>query len=515
MLFSRATFDYAEFRGATFTDRAQFDGATFAGLAAFNGTTFADGASFIGATFSSHVWFDSATFANTVMFTEATFGHQATFIGATFGDLAFINGATFANIVMFTEATFGHQAFFDRTTFSDQALFDGATFRGNVSFQLAVFHGNVTLGFATLEGLQNLGSFSVGGLLDLDACSFLHHTQIEVSARSLSLMRTRFTQGVVLRVRWAEINLDLTDFGAPSVVSGSPPFRELSEDDLKSRVGETRSDTPRLVSLRGANVAHLVVSNADLRACRFGIAHNLDRLRIEGETAFAYPPRGRIPRRRWTRRKTIAEEHQWRARRAKTPGPIHSLKRLFRPGDGWNPRECQPSDQFTDAEHGETEEPAPRQLAAIYRALRKGREDSKDAPGAADFYYGEMEMRRNDIESPRAERWLLWLYWLTSGYGLRASRSFACLITTVLVISGFMYAWGFPSESHHWIFTSEVHTSFATALTFCAQSTIGLFRQPTSQALTRTGEWLEIALRVLGPVFIGLAVLSLRGRVKR
>ena len=31
---------------------------------------------------------------------------------------------------------------------------------------------------------------------------------------------------------------------------------------------------------------------------------------------------------------------------------------------------------------------------ALYRALRKGREDVKDEPGAADFYYGEMEMRR-------------------------------------------------------------------------------------------------------------------------
>jgi hypothetical protein len=30
----------------------------------------------------------------------------------------------------------------------------------------------------------------------------------------------------------------------------------------------------------------------------------------------------------------------------------------------------------------------------LYRALRKGREDTKDEPEAADFYYGEVEMRR-------------------------------------------------------------------------------------------------------------------------
>jgi hypothetical protein len=34
------------------------------------------------------------------------------------------------------------------------------------------------------------------------------------------------------------------------------------------------------------------------------------------------------------------------------------------------------------------------QLAGLYRALRKAREDAKDEPGAVDFYYGEMEMRR-------------------------------------------------------------------------------------------------------------------------
>ena len=38
----------------------------------------------------------------------------------------------------------------------------------------------------------------------------------------------------------------------------------------------------------------------------------------------------------------------------------------------------------------------PARLAAVYRELRKGREDAKDEPGAADFYYGEMEMRRHD-----------------------------------------------------------------------------------------------------------------------
>lgn len=52
----------------------------------------------------------------------------------------------------------------------------------------------------------------------------------------------------------------------------------------------------------------------------------------------------------------------------------------------------------------------PGRLAAPYRALRKAQEDSKNEPGAADFYYGEMELRRLDPQTPWAERVVLWPY---------------------------------------------------------------------------------------------------------
>ncbi len=77
----------------------------------------------------------------------------------------------------------------------------------------------------------------------------------------------------------------------------------------------------------------------------------------------------------------------------------------------------------------------------IYRALRKGLEDSGNEPGAADFYYGEMEMRRlarrgtktGNRAQPRAESALLAAYWAVSGYGLRASRAIAAIVVLILV----------------------------------------------------------------------------------
>ena len=79
----------------------------------------------------------------------------------------------------------------------------------------------------------------------------------------------------------------------------------------------------------------------------------------------------------------------------------------------------------------------------LYRELHKGREDAKDEPGAADFYYGEMEMRRHDPGTPTAERLVLWAYWLLSGYALRAWRALAALVL-VVILAGAVGVLGIP-----------------------------------------------------------------------
>jgi hypothetical protein len=173
----------------------------------------------------------------------------------------------------------------------------------------------------------------------------------------------------------------------------------------------------------------------------------------------------------------------------------------------------------------------PARLAALYRELRKGREDAKDEPGAADFYYGEMELRRHDPATPRAERLVLWLYWLLSGYALRAWRALAAL-AVVIVLAGVVLAfWGFPpttptfrpagvDRSGALVYQQQPTQPPAglgrlpDAIRFSARSATALLRGP-DRALTPLGEWLEIGLRFAGPVLLGLAVLSIRGRVRR
>ena len=56
---------------------------------------------------------------------------------------------------------------------------------------------------------------------------------------------------------------------------------------------------------------------------------------------------------------------------------------------------------------------------------------------------------------------------------------------------------------------------FREAAYYSVQSATSLLREPTSEPLTTIGRFTEITLRLLGPLLLGLAVLALRGRVKR
>jgi len=47
------------------------------------------------------------------------------------------------------------------------------------------------------------------------------------------------------------------------------------------------------------------------------------------------------------------------------------------------------------------------------------------------------------------------------------------------------------------------------------QSTTSLLRAPDDDVLSTGGQLLEVGPRLLGPLFFGLALVSLRGRVKR
>jgi hypothetical protein len=80
------------------------------------------------------------------------------------------------------------------------------------------------------------------------------------------------------------------------------------------------------------------------------------------------------------------------------------------------------------------------------------------------------------------------------------------LAITVVVFALLFDWWGFRPDR-----------GFGRTLLFSIESTSSLFRVPQTEgfALAAGGEVLQVVLRLLGPLFFGLALLSLRGRVKR
>jgi hypothetical protein len=502
--FGRATFEQtagfggvtftldAEFEGATFTGDAEFDHATFTGDARFDQATFTGDAGFVGTTFTGDAWFEGATFT---------------------GDAWFYRGATFEQTAMFLNATFTGDAWFVGTTFTGGAAFGGATFTGDIWFNRATFTGDAAFGGARFDQARQLGPLLGRRGLMLDDAQFAQPVQIEASSAWVCCRRARFPGGVQFRLRRACVVLDDTDLAAPSILAGIPA---LSSDELARREKQIPRDRqrgladeipgrPQLVSLRRANVAGLTLSNIFAADCRFAGAHNLDKLRLESDVSFGTAPLPLgLDGRRWGGREVIAEERAWRADPNR---PRRSRRRWAAPW--W------PVAWLNEQEPGVLD---PGQIAGLYRALRKGREDIKDEPGAADFYYGEMEMRRarsgsgsNPGSQPgattrgRVERGIVTAYWLVSGYGLRAWRAVAALavVTALLAVAFHLAGFAVPPRP----------VSYWTSLLYAFRATLSLTDNDVK--LTAWGQLLQGVLRLTGPVLLGLALLALRGRVRR
>ncbi|MEU4588597.1 pentapeptide repeat-containing protein [Kitasatospora aureofaciens] len=471
-------------------------GGTLDGTATFTGPVTA---TFIGVTFTDDARFDEVTFAGDAWFSGVTFTNSAWFEGATFRRGARFDGVTFAGDVLFREVTFRRGALFDGVTFAGDARFDGAVFSG--------FRGLGRFKRVMFEQARQFGPLLAHQGLVLDEAQFMQPVQIEASTMGLYCRRARFAGGVQFRLRWARVVLDDADFPAPSILTGIPG---LANDELQlqeQRIARTWqrllkggiSERPQLLSLWRANVAGLGLSNVIAADCLFTGAHNLDRLRLEADVDFMTTPAVfSVGPWSWDWRQVIAEERAWRSARSPRWEAPRWPKWLYSP---------QPTDLN------------PAQIAALYRALRKGREDAKDEPGAADFYYGEMEMRRHARPAAggrddgrtsgaslgRVERCVLTTYWLVSGYGLRAWRAVAWLIVVSAIFALVFHLVGFVSPPQP--------ASYWSSLLYALRATLSL---PDSEVkLTAWGKLLQAGLRVTGPVLLSLALLALRGRVKR
>ncbi|MFF9526919.1 pentapeptide repeat-containing protein [Streptomyces achromogenes] len=485
----KPSFGFACFESATFLGDAEFPAATFHGDTGFESATFQGGANFTSATFKNDAWFESATFQDVAGFGAATFQRIAGFGAATFQDLARFESATFQDRAWFMAATFQGEAWFDSATFESDALFESAGFERRVNLGPLVCAGRVRLsGAATLS----------------------------FATRRLDCRRTRWFSTVEVRLCYATVDFTHAVFEYPlTIAAEADPFvRATGQPVTEQALAGAPDATVRMASLRGVDAGHLVLADVDLSRCLFTGTVHLDQVRLEGACSFDTVPPGTHWRHgrpvRFTPRRTLAEEHHWRASR---PAAVR----------GWNTAVLGAG------------RAGPAQLAPVYRALRKAFEDGKNEPGAADFYYGEMEMRRHDrTTTSRAERGLLHAYWILSGYGLRA---LGWLAATMLVTLVLLMSFGIPKETPKQEATGTVPPGrgnvtfeiekgdprtptgnrftgkrFEKALNITLNSVV--FRS-SGQDLTTAGTYIEMTSRLVEPTLLALAVLAVRGRIKR
>ncbi|MER6677691.1 pentapeptide repeat-containing protein [Streptomyces sp. NPDC000983] len=523
-LFEAAAFrGDAVFRSVTFKGGAVFGAATFRKGARFELATFERGVAFESATFQGDALFDSARFRDDALFDSVTFQGGARFWSVTFHAGVWFGSAAFEHDAVFGSATFEGDVRFELATFGGDAVFGSATFKEGTQFESATFHGDLRFEQAVFERVVGLGPVVCAGRVVLSGALFGGPVTLSFAARRLDCRRTRWSATAEVRLRHATVDFSHAVFEYPlTIAAEARPFVRSDGQPVVERALADAPDTPdgpdaavRVASLRGVDAAHLVLADVDLSGCLFTGTVHLDQLRLEGACSFDTVPPRTLPWRpaRFTQRRTLAEEHHWRASQPAADR-------------GWN---------VAVLGAGRV---GPAQLAPVYRALRKAFEDSKDEPGAADFYYGEMEMRRHDPTSTtRAERGLLHGYWMLSGYGLRASRALGWLAAAMLVTILLLMGVGLPEDSPKHEATGTVPPGggtvtfeidkadpqnptgnrftgdrFEKALNVTLNSVV--FRS-SGQDLTTAGTYIEMASRVTEPVLLGLAVLAVRNRVKR
>ena len=425
----------------------------------------------------------------------------ADFRGATFTDHALFHRVTFSKWANFSDATFKKGAHFFRGGFREDVDFGNATFAKRARFS------RMTFKRADFRDVRFLGGavflVRVGELM-LTRAAVSGELTVEALAGNVNASNLRGEGRFSLRLRAAKVDLSGLVFNGPVTVHGLQQPLHWDESGLADQA--TSLPPVRVVSLAGADAERLVLSDIDLTECRFAGMHRMDQLFLDGRCVFGRDPGGR--------RQVLAEEGYWRATRPDRRWTRHAAR-------GWPPT---PSG---------VEVVSPARLQVMYRQLRKATEDAKNEPGAADFYYGEMEMRRA-AAARLGEKILLWLYWACSGYALRANRALACLAVTIAATIMALTVWGFPATGtdltgHGTLIgpagpepitltirranpvkPTSARAEKATEITLNAV----IFRGADTQ-ITTVGRYLDLLARILGPLFLGLSALAIRNQVKR
>jgi uncharacterized protein YjbI with pentapeptide repeats len=141
----------------------------------------------------------------------------------------------------------------------------------------------------------------------------------------------------------------------------------------------------------------------------------------------------------------------------------------------------------------------------LYRHLKQNYESQRDYGRAGDFYYGEMEMKRRQL-NPLGQI-PFWIYRILSGYGESYPRALFWLVVMWLLFAVLFTVVGYTDEWGN-------HADLWRSLIYSAQS-MTLFHELNITFHSVWGKAIKLVASVLGVIQIALFGLALQRRFKR
>jgi len=457
--------------GCEFTEDAAFDRAVFGGELDLRGCCFRGRAGFSGARFQGPTYLHGASFERSANFQSAEFAEEANFEEATFAQTPDFSEVSFAE-VRFDEATFSIGARFNAAVFGSNASFNRCVVGGDLSFDRAVFAGEAHFDGARLSGDVSFDAVSAEEL-SLTRTTF-NGTSHEVLVTSttdpppgslpdvaLWLLRARIESDTVI-VLGQHCSLD-----AARVVARAPV----------TIVAERPDRAGALTSVKEADITapFRVGRHVDLSGTDWG-DHDLTKISLAGtdtlpRTGLAYAAL-RSPR-----------APSW------TTGLAAGRRALPTESTASSTTELQT-------------------LERNYRDLRRQLEADGNTHGANDFYFGEMEARRRQLPLRSPRRWLLETYRMVSGYGTSIWPAIVTWQVLVLVATRLLLVGGINITEDRSYQRGEVWR-------FALEGSLSLFRPTNAPLLSVPETIIMVALRILGPLLLALAAISVRNQTKR
>jgi hypothetical protein len=421
------------------------------------------------------------------------------------------------------------------------------------------------------------GTADACGWVSFRGSRFQPGASIRVEGSLIDLGSVVLRSDAVLRQSRFDDNPEIERRGRLPLVGGHVDDIDGRVDPDQPVAPDAQLRPVTVACVSGTNVSGLIASNVSFAHAEFGDCDYLDQLRGVGLGDF--PTAGRCEksgvasekrgtRRFWFRhnREVIYDELEWRARYARGPrkkswSTLLEAARRRRSAIGVpTPSPELPHAGLPGVPRVVVSRDWAKHLSETYRALRKEREDAKDRAGANDFYYGEMEMQRRMLPLG-VRRTVTYLYWLLAGYALRPLRAFAWLVIIVVGLSlGLMAhqvnrydlagtsrvveAASYTDSNEYVVdrglcdeisprvghdFDADevclrikgeeldqgIDDQALQALWIGSRSALSFWRAPDDIDLTYWGRVTMTMLHWLGPLQLGLVILSLRSVVKR